>query len=275
MEGLIRDLRFALRGLLKTPGFTAAAVLALALGIGATTAIFSVVHAVMMKSLGWGEESRLVSISDEHRGRKGSAMSPPEVFDLRQVPIFEVSGGFSGGTVALQGDRTERVTYGQVTAGFFEALGVHPAYGRTFTPEEDMKGKSNVTLISAGAWRRRYGADPSIVGRSVTLDGNPYRVIGILPEGFGYDGPRDFWITYGMTPEQLVSWRGAHWLQAVARLKPGVTPEAARKGGDEVSERSRKKYRDKYPKENAWKLSLEPIRDRFVGSMKQPLLMLF
>src|SRR5256885_9321227 len=197
MGDLIRDLRFAIRGLLRTPGFTIAAVLALALGIGATTAIFSVVHAVLIQSLGWGEESRLISVLDQYRGRDPGTMSPPEVFDLREVPIFEESGGFSGGTIALQGDRTERMPYGQVTAGFFEALGVHPIDVRTFTREEDMKGKSDVALIGAAAWKRRYGGDPSLIGRTVTLDGNPYRIIGILPEGFGYDGPRDFWITYG------------------------------------------------------------------------------
>ncbi|MGZ6144195.1 MAG: ABC transporter permease, partial [Myxococcales bacterium] len=127
MESLVKDARFAVRGLLRTPGFTVAAVLALALGIGATTAIFSVVHAVLMKSLGFGEESRLIAVSDIYAGRGitgGGTLSPPEALDLRSIPLFESSGGFAGATAALRGDRAERVELGQVTAGFFEALGV-------------------------------------------------------------------------------------------------------------------------------------------------------
>ena len=120
METLLKDLRFAVRGLRRTPGFTIAAVLALALGIGETTAIFSVVHAVLMQSLGWGEESRLISISDSYSSRNqviGGALSPPEVLDFRTIPLFDSSGGFNDSTAALQGERAERVKVGQVTAG--------------------------------------------------------------------------------------------------------------------------------------------------------------
>jgi hypothetical protein len=126
MDSLVRDLRFAVRGLLRTPGFTIAAVLALALGIGATTAIFSVVHAVLMQSLGWGEESRLGSVTSawkSHGSTGGSSLSPPEALDLRAVPIFENSGGFSNGTAALAGERAERVTTAQVTADLRPHLG--------------------------------------------------------------------------------------------------------------------------------------------------------
>src|SRR4051812_25432795 len=197
MDVLFRDLRFALRGLRRTPGFSVAAVLALALGIGATTAIFSVVHAALLQSLGWGEESRLVSIRAQSRGERFAALSPPEVFDLRGVPQFESSGGFSNELAILQRDHAERIRIGQVTSGFFEALGVRPIYGRTFTPEEDAKGKSAVPLVTATAWRRRFGGDPAVVGRSVTIDGEPYQVIGILPEGFSYSGAHDFFVPFG------------------------------------------------------------------------------
>src|SRR5499433_1966743 len=117
MDTLLKDLRFAVRGLRRTPGFTIAAVLALALGIGATTAIFSVVHAVLMRSLGWGEETRLIAIGDEYKGRDVhlGSMSPPEVLDLRSVPQFEASGGFSSGTAALRGETVERVAIANVT----------------------------------------------------------------------------------------------------------------------------------------------------------------
>src|SRR3954465_3332420 len=222
MEGLIRDLRFALRGLLRTPGFTLAAVMALALGIGATTAIFSVVHAGFVRSLGGGGETRLVSIGTEFKGLglHASTLSVPEVMDLAGAPFLESFGAYTGETAALQGDRAERVPVGYATSGFFRALGVSALYGRTFAPEEDFKGKDGVALISAAAWRRRYGADPTVVGRSVTLQGQPYAIIGILPDGFSYDGPHDFFLPFGFTPAQLTQQRGAHYLEA-ARARRG------------------------------------------------------
>src|SRR5256885_869275 len=179
MDTLVRDLRFAVRGLLRTPGFTIAAVLALALGIGATTAIFSVVHAVLLRSLGFGDESRLVSVSAEQRGFGWThgPISAPEVIDLRSLPFFESSGAFTRKSAALQGDRAERLEVGLITSGFLEALEVRPAFGRSFTPAEDLKGNEGVALIAASAWRRRYGADPAIVGRSVTIDGISRQII--------------------------------------------------------------------------------------------------
>src|SRR4051812_8964286 len=172
MDALLRDLRYAVRGLLRTPGFTAAAALALALGIGATTAIFSVVHAVLLRSFGWGEETRLVSVTTEYSGLgivRGT-LSVPELYDLQDAPFLETSGAFLAGTVALQGpDRAERVNSAQVTSGFFATLGAQPIYGRTFTPDEDRQGNP-VALIGAAALRKRFGGDPAAVGRSVTLD---------------------------------------------------------------------------------------------------------
>src|SRR5207237_1926711 len=162
MDTFIKDLRFAIRGLRRTPGFTVAAVVALALGIGATTAIFSVVHAVLLQSLGFGDEQRLVWVTAEQRGYgwKHGGLSPPEVVtDLRAFPLFEASGGVTRQTASLLTDRAERVEILAVTSGFFEALGVQPLFGRTFTHAEDMKGNDGVVLISASAWRRRLGAD--------------------------------------------------------------------------------------------------------------------
>ncbi len=277
MDGLLRDLRFAVRGLLRTPGFTAAAVLALALGIGATTAIFSVVHAVLMRSLGWGEETRLVSITTEFQGLglHGSTLSVPEVMDLGRAPFLESFGAYSGETAALQGERAERVAVGYATSGFFRALGVSAVYGRTFAPEEDFKGKDGVALVSANAWRRRYGADPAAVGRSITLQGHPYVIVGILPEGFSYDGPHDFFVPFGFSEEQLTQQRGAHYLEAVGRLRPGVSLAAAQKGIAELGARVNAENPDSYASDRGFGFSLMPLRDRFVGSTRQPLLILF
>src|SRR5438045_6430876 len=187
MDTLLRDLRFAVRGLLRTPGFTIAAVLALALGIGATTAIFSVVNAVLLRSLGFGEENRLVSVYRTFAGigsGKGS-VSVPELDEVQQAPFLESAGAFNAGTAALQGsDRAERVPIARVSSGFFPALGVNPRYGRAFARDEDLQGNDAVALVSATAFRRRFGADPGSVGRSVTLDGVSRRIVGVLPDGF-------------------------------------------------------------------------------------------
>jgi putative ABC transport system permease protein len=276
MDELIRDLRFALRGLLRTPGFTIAAVLALALGIGATTAIFSVVHAVLLKSLGFGDEGRIISVSAEQRGLgwHHGPISAPEVMDLRAVPFFTASGAFGRLAVALQGDRAERIEVGQVTSGFFEALQVRPLLGRTFTTAEDLQGSDGVALVTAQAWHRRFAADPAVVGRSVTLNGKPYQIIGVLPEGFSYAGQRDFYIPFGFAPKDITEDRGFRHLEVVARLRSGVTLAAAQKGLAELAARIVTDHPNNYPKDFGWGLMIEPLRERFVSASREPLLVL-
>ena len=278
METVLRDLRFAVRGLLRTPGFTAAAVLALALGIGATTAIFSVVHAVLLRSLGWGEETRLVSVQTQFAGLGIShgTLSPPELFDLRDADFLESFGGYNHATSALQaGERAERVRVAQVTSGFFQVLGAHPVYGRTFAPDEDLKGNDGVALISAAAFRTRFGGDPATVGRSVTLDGHAYRIVGVLPAGFSYGGPHEFFIPFGFSQEQLLKQRGAHWIEAVGKLRAGVSLADAGARLADLSTRIREAHAENYNPEKGWNLALEPLRERFVGPSRQAILVLF
>ena len=278
MDALLRDLRFAFRGLWKTPGFTVAAVVALALGIGATTAIFSVVHAVLLRSLGWGEETRLVSVLTRFSrlGIERGTLSPPELYDLKEAPFLESSGGYDHGTAALQsGDRAERVRIAQVTSGFFTTLDAHPRFGRTFTPAEDLKGAEPVAVLSAPAFRARFASDPSVVGRSVTLDGQSYRIVGVLPEGFSYDGPHDFFVPFGFTQDQLLNQRGAHWIEGVGKLRPGLSLEAARAGLGDLCARLRTAHPDEYKPEQGWSLSLDPLRDRFVSGSRQAIVVLF
>ena len=278
MDALLRDLRFAVRGLLRTPGFTAAAVVALALGIGATTAIFSVVHAVLLRSLGWGEESRLVSVTTEFTGlgiARGT-LSAAELYDLKDAPFLEAFGGYSDGTSALQGaDRAERVPAALVTAGFFDVLGARPVFGRAFLPEEDFEGNSGVALVSAPAFRKRFAGDPAVVGKSVTLDGQIYRIVGVLPEGFSYGGPHDFFLPFGFTQDQLTTQRGAHYIEAVAKLRPGLGLDTARKGLRELVARVRAAHPEQYENPKGWGLNLEPLRDRFVGPSRQAIVVLF
>ncbi len=276
MDTVLRDLRFAVRGLLRTPGFTAAAVIALALGIGATTAIFSVVHAVLLQSLGWGEESRLVSVRGNFVAQNlvDIWISPQEYKDLRAAPMFESVGVYDDETAALQGATAERVRVGFATGTFFSALGIQPQYGRNFTDAEDARGQDDVALLSYAAWERRYGRDPSAIGTSVTVDGRPRRIVGILPAAFRWKQANDFWLPFGFTAEQAAQ-RSSRWLNAVARLKPGIPLEAARRGLDVVSAQIRDANPSFYAPEARWSLSLQPLRDRFVGSSRQPLLILF
>jgi putative ABC transport system permease protein len=176
--------------------------------------------------------------------------------------------------VALHGERAERIEVGQVTSGFFEALEVHPVLGRVFTPAEDLQGNDGVALVTASAWHRRFAGDPAAVGQSVTLNGKPHQIIGVLPERFNYAGQRDFYIPFGFTPPQITTERGFRRLEVVARLRPGVTLAAAQKGLNELAARIIQDHPNNYPTEFGWGLMIQPIRDRFVASSREPLLVL-
>src|SRR5438132_5949970 len=276
MDAVLRDLRYAVRMLLRRPGVAAAAVLALALGIGATTAIFSVVHAVLLRSLGWGEESRLVAVRGNFEGQNliGIWVSVPEYRDLREAPFLQPAGVYAGYTATLQGaDRAERVSVGYATGTFFTALGVQPVYGRSFTDDEDARGRDDVALLTWAAWQKRFGSDPSIVGKTVTLEGRPRTVIGILPAAFHWEQPHEFYLPFGFTPEQLQE-RGSRSLDAVARLPAGMSLAAASRALDDLSASIRKAHPNNYSEASRWHLTLTPLRDRFVGSARQPLLLL-
>jgi putative ABC transport system permease protein len=277
MDDLIRDLRLAVRGLLRTPAFTSAAVLTLALGIGATTALFSVVHAVLLRSLGWGEESRLVAVhtSFEGQGLSGLQISAAEYLDLRRAPFLQSTGVSVDRSAALQGDRAERVEAGFATGSFFRTLGVSPLFGRLFEEAEDQQGNDGVALLSYAAFRKRYGGDPSIVGRSVTLDGRPRVVIGVLPEQFRWDAANEFWLPFGFSSDELATQRGNRYLEAVGRLAPGVTQQTAQLRIAAFSKQLIEQYPAWYPVTARWSLSFEPLRDRFVGAARGPLFMLF
>jgi putative ABC transport system permease protein len=276
MDAVLRDLRFAVRMLLRTPGVAAAAVVALALGIGATTAIFSVVHAVLLRSLGWGEESRLVAV----RGNFDTQnlfdiwVSVPEYRDLQQAPFFQPVGIYAGYTATFQGaDRAERVSVGYATGSFFTALGVSPVYGRNFTSDEDVRGRDDVALITWPTWQKRFASDPSIVGKTITVEGRPRTIVGILPAAFQWEQPHELYLPFGFTPDQLQQ-RGSRYLDAIARLPSGMSLAAASRAVDELSATIRKANPNNYPDSARWHLSLTPLRDRFVGSARQPLLLL-
>jgi predicted permease len=272
----MQDFRYALRGLARTKGFTVAAIVTLALGIGATTALFSVVHAVLMRSLGWHEETRLVSVRTnfEALGLNGVWISAPELRDIQQMKFFSEAGASMDLPGALQGERAERIQAGHATGSFFRALGVPALYGRIFTDAEDLKGNEGVALLSYAAFKKRYGGDPSAVGRSVTIDGIPRTIVGVLPEKFRWDEPNEFWVPLAFSPQDLQE-RGSRSLDAVARLAPGVSMESAQAGLKAASDDMRKRLPNWYGGNARWSLGMKPLREYFVGASREPLLLLF
>jgi putative ABC transport system permease protein len=276
MDGLLRDLRLALRGLRRTPGFTAAAVITLALGIGATTALFSVVDAVLLRPLGWGDESKLVSLAVDFPGMhlQGFSLSIAELKDLETVQPFAHVGGYDRTTSALVvNGNAERVRVGQATAGFFPALGVEPLLGRSWTTAEDERGAPGVVVLSYEAFRKRYGGSQAIVGTDVTLDGKSRRVIGVLPQHFSFGVANEYWVPFDI-PKNWQEQRGAHYLEGIARLRPGATQQGAALALADLSRLDEKTYPNDYPPGHGVSFRMLPLRDRFVGPTREPLLLL-
>ncbi len=234
MTGLGQDLRYALRGLRQRPGFTLVAVLTLALGIGANTAIFSVVNGVLLRALPYDQPERLAMIWGHRSQQPQAELSVPELYDLRErTRAFAGVAAFADGNINLTGSGApERIRAGYFTANAPGLLGVTPVLGRGFTAEEDSPGGPAAVLLSDGLWRRRFGADPGVIGRVLTLDEAPTTVVGVMPPGFQlpshYAGaPREMWAPLQLDPAINRSERGWHFLEAIGRLRDGVTLEAA------------------------------------------------
>jgi putative ABC transport system permease protein len=229
MSSSLQDLRYALRQALLRPGFTLVAVLTLALGIGANTAVFSVVNAVLLQPLPFGEPERLVWLASF--GKSESSMSPLDFQDLRDRGTkLESAAAMYWRRLNLTGDgaEPERIAGYAVTPELFSVLQVPPALGRAFERQDAAPGAARVTVLSHGLWQRRFGADPAVVGRSITLNGNSTLVVGVAPAGFRFPASAEAWTPLGFTAEDLEpKQRGARYLRSVARLKPGVTAAAA------------------------------------------------
>src|SRR5687768_8868403 len=231
METLIKDIRYGVRGLWKRPGFTAVAVLTLALGIGANTAIFSVVNAVLLKPLQFRDPDRLVMIWEDATvaGFPRNTPAPANYVDWKtQTQSFEDVAASAESTFNLTGDGDpERITAYKVTANFFPLFGVPPALGRGFTADDDRPGAQKVAVLSHALWQTRYGSDPQIVNRDIQLDGEKYTVLGVMPAGFQFfESDVRLWVPLALDAEDLAN-RGGHYLKVVARMKPGVTLDQA------------------------------------------------
>jgi putative ABC transport system permease protein len=228
MTGLVQDLRYALRQLRKSPGFTAVAVLTLALGIGATTTMFSVVHAVLLAPLAMQDPSRVVCVQEQWRDFLGG-LSVGNFADVRQQSSSFTSLGASGSAsfnLATQ-DAPERIEGEIVTAGYFSTFGVQPIAGRVFTRDEDRPGHSQVAVISDRLWSTHFHRDSAIVGQMIHMNGLTYTVIGVMPHSFDpLLESSDLWIPAAYTAQQLAD-HDDHYLTVVGRLKPEITPAAA------------------------------------------------
>jgi putative ABC transport system permease protein len=237
IDTLWQDARRGARALGRTPGFAAAAILTLALGIGAVSAIFTVINAVLLRPLPYAEPERRVLIWSRWTSFDKTWLSAAEVMDYRtRCRTLDGVAAWGTGQANLTGDGEPlRVGVGQVTANAFDVLGAAPLIGRTFTPDEDRPGHDAVVVLSYGLWQRRYGGDASILGRTIQLDGGGRTVLGVMPPGFrlptdfGEDAaePTELWAPLAIDPKTIAEERGNHGLYAAARLKPGETPARA------------------------------------------------
>ncbi|HLK46569.1 MAG TPA: ABC transporter permease [Bryobacteraceae bacterium] len=273
MSAFTQDLRHSLRVMRKNPGFTAIAVAALALGIGANTAIFSVVNGVLLRPLSFKDPDRLVRVGRNFRGKGVNATSLPKYFAWRSaMSAFEGMAiyDFTGPGLNLSGsDRAEQVKGIHVSSEFFTVFGTAPFRGRTFTETEDRPGGPKLAVISYGLWQRRWAANPAILGQPMTLNGEPFTVIGILPENFHSDPPADIFIPMQADPN---SQNQGNYLRMSARLKTGVSLDAARAQLKVAGEQFRRQYPTWMDKEEG--VAVVPEQEAVIGDTRPALLIL-
>jgi putative ABC transport system permease protein len=276
MYTLLQDVRYGARMLLKHPTITFIVILALALGIGANTAIFSVINAVLLRPLPYEDAKNLVFLNETSRVMDEISISYPNFTDWRnQNTVFEKIGVYNRSSYNLTGTgEAERIITGQVSADMFSALRVNAALGRVFTNDEDKPGGTPVVLLSHGLWQRRFGGQASILNQSLTLNGKSYQVIGVMPQGFAYPSRVEMWVPVGQLSNQP-SWqqRGNHpGLYGVARMRPGITLEQTKAEMTKIAADLEKQYNDS----NAGNgIGVRPLLEIFVSEIRRPLWVLF
>ena len=280
METLVQDLRYAFRALRRTPAVTAVAIITLALGIGANTAIFSVLRSMLWRPLPFAEPERAVMIWSHWKGWDRTWVSPPEFMDYQAATrIFSSVGAYStaSATLTADGEEAERFSAGVVTASMFDVLGVKPLMGRTFTAEEDQPNGPNVVVLGEAVWRRRYAADPAIVGKSIQINQRDFQVLGVMPESFRL--PEDFagtertqlWLPIAIGPVNPQN-RGNHGLSVTGRLAPGVELARAQAMVDDVTKQMRDTYTQNYGPE--FGATLVSLPDEILGKVRPALMVL-
>src|SRR5829696_1611302 len=273
MRTLWRDVRFGLRLLWKRPGFTAVALAVLALGVGANTAIFSVVNAVLLRPLPYPGAERVIAFDgvNPSKGIKESNMSAPDFADWQaQARSFEGLAMYAAGNANLTGgDEPERVSAASVTTDFFRVIGVGAARGRALLAEDGEQGRDPVAVLSHALWVRRFGADPAAVGSTIDLSGRRLQIVGVMPAGFDFPGRTEVWAPLQLDVAKEP--RDNRSYSVVGRLREGITPEAAQAELDAISAR----LAASYGVTNAgWGVDLDPLKEELVGELKSTLFML-
>ena len=273
---MLRDVRYGTRSLLKRPGLTLVALITLALGIGINTAIFSAVDSVLLRPLPFKDPERLMAIWEHtpHLGIARNEFAPANYFDLRnQNQVFEGVGAFGQLSTNLTGAGEPEQLEGQlVTANVFALLGVPAAVGRTFAADEDQTGRDQVVVLSDALWQRRFNRDPEVINRTITLNGESYTVVGIMPAGFFFpEREVELWLPWAMEPGQAEG-RGDHYFRLVARLKPGVTREQANAEAEAIAAR----LAAEFPRTNeGLGFVVNSFHQDYVGDLRRPMLILF
>jgi putative ABC transport system permease protein len=275
MERLLQDVRYGIRMLLKNPLFTSIAVLTLALGIGANTAIGTIVNAALLRGLPYAEPDRLVQLWEltPQKDFPQREASHPDFLDWRNNQSIELAAFTGGGSLSLMGrDLPERISSAGVTTNFFEVLGVKPLHGRTFREGEEVANSERVVVLSYGVWHRLFGGDPGMVNQSINLSGNPYTVVGILPQNFQFArrGDAELWTPMRPSQNQLTR-RFMHWVNVFGRLKPGVSFEQAQAEMKTIGQRIEEQHSESHASTT---IKLIPLQEQIVGSVKPILFVL-
>ena len=279
MNTLFQDVRYGLRVLWKSPGFTVVAVLSLALGVGANTAIFSIVNAVLLRSLPFPHPERLVKIAANNRGvgAQDVGFSVPELDDLRsRAGVFEQVTALQGGPTNLTGgERPQHLEMLEVSPNYFSMLGTDAHIGRVFGAGDETQGFAEAVVISDSLWARAFGRSPAILGRKLQLDNDPYTIVGVLPPGFRHPGRTvatdvEVWVTCGFRadpyPKPDRSLRVVPG--AIGLLKPGISLEQAQARLDAFSSQLRAEYATNYPAGSGWSIEVEPLQESLVGNVR-------
>jgi putative ABC transport system permease protein len=285
METLLKDIRYGVRGLLKRPGFTVVAIITLALGIGANTAIFSVVNAVVLRPLPYAEPSRLMMLWETMPGSDQRSVAPGNFVDWhgRNRTFEDMAAMFFGNFNLTSDGEPDRIDGTTITSNLMSVLGVSAQLGRTFQAEDDEHQDRNVVLLSDGLWKRRFGGDPNVIGRAITIDETPHIIVGVMRRGFQFPAHSDLWVlgrNRSAVPMSLISqlpsndWaneRDGHFIRVIGRLKPGVTISQAQ---SDIAAITRRLEQD-YPKTNAGLGSnVVPLHTQIVGDVGSMLFIL-
>jgi len=275
-DSALQDFRYGVRLLRRSPGFTALAVLTIGLGIGANSAIFSVINGVVRKPLAYPDSERLMFITSQFPTLNFTKfwISPPEYFDFKEhTRAFSHVAAYSSGAMNLsEGDRPERVNAAFVTASMFDVLGVRPQRGSAFTPEQDRPGADPVLLISHELWQRAFGADPAIVGKAVQIQGRARTILGVMPPGFDlHDSKAQLWLPLGLDPANRQN-RGSHFVYVVGRLAPDVTAARANAELQGMLRQWREWVPQGHvPNDSTHRVQMAPLRDEVVGNVRKAL----